>query len=87
MWCSTRFVFSRGNSSGPGCGMSTIISGTPSAPSETFKNLFLKSGGEINSGATDARGVQPYLTHKLARALNAGLTLTAGEGSVEIVAG
>jgi histidine phosphotransferase ChpT len=43
--------------------------------------------GEINSGATDARGVQPYLTHKLARALNAGLTLTAGDGFVEIVAG
>jgi histidine phosphotransferase ChpT len=43
--------------------------------------------GEINSGATDARGVQPFLTHKLARALNAGLTLTAGDGFVEIVAG
>lgn len=43
--------------------------------------------GEANSGATDARGVQPFLTHKLARSLNAGLTLTAGEGSVEIAAG
>ncbi len=43
--------------------------------------------GEANSGATDARGVQPFLTHKLARALNAGLTLTAGEGLVEIAAG
>src|SRR6201996_5001323 len=35
--------------------------------------------GEANSGATDARGVQPFLTHKLARALNAGFTLTAGD--------
>ena len=43
--------------------------------------------GEANSGATDARGVQPYLTHKLARALNAGLTLTAGDGVVELAAG
>jgi len=43
--------------------------------------------GEANSGATDARGVQPFLTHKLARVLNAGLTLTAGEGFVEIAAG
>ena len=43
--------------------------------------------GEANSGATDARVVQPYLTHKLARALNAGLTLTVGEGYVEIIAG
>ncbi len=35
----------------------------------------------------DARGIQPYLTHKLSRDLNAGLTLTPKEGSVEIAAG
>ena len=35
----------------------------------------------------DARGVQPFLTHKLARALNAGLTLTASEGLVRLAAG
>lgn len=35
----------------------------------------------------DARGIQPYLTHKLARDLNAGLTLTAREGVVELAAG
>ncbi len=35
----------------------------------------------------DARGIQPYLTHKLSRELNAGLTLTAREGAVELVAG
>jgi histidine phosphotransferase ChpT len=42
--------------------------------------------GEVNSGP-DARGVQPFLVHKLARSLNAGLTLTAGEGFVDIAAG
>ena len=35
----------------------------------------------------DARGIQPFLTHKLARELNAGLTLTARDGAVDIVAG
>lgn len=43
--------------------------------------------GEANSAQPDARGVQPFLTHKLARSLNAGLTLTAGEGFVELAAG
>lgn len=42
--------------------------------------------GEASS-QPDARGVQPFLTHKLARSLNAGLTLTAGEGFVELAAG
>lgn len=35
----------------------------------------------------DARGIQPFLTHKLSRDLNAGLTLTAFEGRVELAAG
>jgi histidine phosphotransferase ChpT len=43
--------------------------------------------GEASAGAHDARGVQPFLTHKLARVLNAGLTLTAGDGVVELAAG
>ena len=43
--------------------------------------------GDVNSGQPDARGVQPFLTHKLARTLNAGLTITAGEGQVELAAG
>jgi histidine phosphotransferase ChpT len=43
--------------------------------------------GETSAGPNDARGVQPFLTHKLARTLNAGLTLTSTEGQVEIVAG
>ncbi|HEY1962551.1 MAG TPA: histidine phosphotransferase family protein [Rhizomicrobium sp.] len=42
--------------------------------------------GEPN-GPLDGRSVQPYLTHKLARALNAGLTLTVRENEIELVAG
>jgi histidine phosphotransferase ChpT len=37
--------------------------------------------------ALDGRSIQAYLTHKLARGLNAGLTLSAREGMVELVAG
>jgi histidine phosphotransferase ChpT len=43
--------------------------------------------GDANSGQPDARGVQPFLTHKLARSINAGLTLKTGEGFVELTAG
>jgi histidine phosphotransferase ChpT len=43
--------------------------------------------GESAAGPLDARGVQPSLTHKLARVLNAGLTLTASEGKIELAAG
>jgi histidine phosphotransferase ChpT len=43
--------------------------------------------GEISAGPTDARGVQPLLTHKLARSLNAGLTVTAHEGAIDVAAG
>ena len=35
----------------------------------------------------DARAIQPYLTYRLAKKLNAGLTMTAREGQVELVAG
>jgi histidine phosphotransferase ChpT len=37
--------------------------------------------------AMDGRSIQAYLTHKLARGLNAGLTLSARDGTVELVAG
>lgn len=43
--------------------------------------------GEAADGVLDARGIQPYLTHKLSKDLNAGLTLTTKEGVVEIAAG
>lgn len=35
----------------------------------------------------DGRSIQAYLTHKLARGVNAGLTLSARDGVVELVAG
>jgi histidine phosphotransferase ChpT len=37
--------------------------------------------------ALDGRSIQAYLTHRLARGLNAGLTLSAREGMIELVAG
>jgi histidine phosphotransferase ChpT len=43
--------------------------------------------GEDNSGPLDARGIQPFLAHKLARGINAGLTLTPREGGVSLAAG
>lgn len=39
------------------------------------------------SGALDGRSIQPYLTHQLARSLNAGFTAAAGEGEVRFTAG
>jgi histidine phosphotransferase ChpT len=35
----------------------------------------------------DGRSIQALLTHRLARGVNAGLTLSAREGVVELVAG
>jgi histidine phosphotransferase ChpT len=43
--------------------------------------------GEATLSAVDARGVQPFLTHKLSRTVNAGLVLIQGEGFVELTAG
>src|SRR5450432_4814295 len=40
--------------------------------------------GEAADAHLDARGIQPYLAHRLSRELNAGLTLTAREGAVEV---
>jgi histidine phosphotransferase ChpT len=40
-----------------------------------------------SSETVDGRTVQPYLTHKLARALNAGLTFTWTENEIDIAAG
>lgn len=38
-------------------------------------------------GPVDGRSIQALLTHKLARELNAGLTVSAGENQVELAAG
>lgn len=43
--------------------------------------------GQQIQGAVDARGIQPHLTYRLSRAVNAALTVTAGEGVMEIAAG
>ena len=43
--------------------------------------------GEQAVSAVDARGIQPFLTHKLSRAVNTRLTIRSNEGSVELVAG
>jgi histidine phosphotransferase ChpT len=42
--------------------------------------------GEPN-GPIDGRSIQPFLTHKLARGLNAGLTLISRENEIELAAG
>lgn len=39
------------------------------------------------SAPLDGRSIQAYLTHRLARGVNAGLTLSARDGVVELVAG
>jgi histidine phosphotransferase ChpT len=39
------------------------------------------------AGQLDGRSIQAYLTHKLARTLNAGLTVSGGDGTIELVAG
>lgn len=39
------------------------------------------------SAPLDGRSIQPFLAHRLARSLNAGLTIVAGEGSIHIAAG
>ena len=43
--------------------------------------------GEQLQGPVDAKGIQPHLTYRLSRAVNAALTVKAGEGRVEITGG
>src|SRR5580692_11954289 len=61
-----------------------IVATGPSARvlDEVEKALHGEPGGPI-----DGRSIQPYLTHKLARSINAGLTLATREGVIELVAG
>jgi len=42
--------------------------------------------GEADHGPVDARGIQPFLTHKIAHGLAARLTVSAQEGMIDIVA-
>jgi histidine phosphotransferase ChpT len=58
------------------------------ATSPHARSMRCKGGaGGTAEDHLDARRIQPYLTHKLSRFLNAGLTLTAREGAVELAAG
>ena len=43
--------------------------------------------GEQLDAPVDARGIQPYLTYRLSRTVNAGITVATREGAVEIIAG
>jgi histidine phosphotransferase ChpT len=43
--------------------------------------------GEQIQGPVDARAIQPHLTYKLARAVNAALTVKIADGTVEITGG
>jgi histidine phosphotransferase ChpT len=44
--------------------------------------------GESEPGSLDARGIQPFLTHRLSRTVNAGLSIgLVQDGVVEITAG
>ena len=43
--------------------------------------------GESQPGALDARGIQPFLTHRLSRTVNAGLTIAVKDANVELMAG
>lgn len=43
--------------------------------------------GEALEGPVDARGIQPQLTHRLAQAVKAGISVALREGSVEITGG
>ncbi|MBV8799789.1 MAG: histidine phosphotransferase [Alphaproteobacteria bacterium] len=71
-------------------------SNDPSAPSFTVRatgpgarvleEVEKAARGEPN-GPVDGRSIQPFLTHKLARSLNAGLTLTFRDNEVELAAG
>jgi histidine phosphotransferase ChpT len=43
--------------------------------------------GESQPGALDARGIQPFLTHRLSRSVNAGLSIALKDGVIELTAG
>jgi histidine phosphotransferase ChpT len=68
----------------------------PSAPSFTVRaagqgaRILEESEKAVRgepAGPLDGRSIQPYLTHKLARLLNAGLTVASKDGTIELVAG
>ena len=44
-------------------------------------------GGQSEPSSLDARGIQPFLTHRLSRIVNAGLTIAVRDGVVVLAAG
>jgi len=74
-------VETSGDASAPG--FTVRASGTNARLQEEVEKAAL---GEP-AAQLDGRSIQAYLTHKLARGVNAGLTLSAREGVVELVAG
>ena len=44
-------------------------------------------GGQSEPGSLDARGIQPFLTYRLSRTVNAGLTIAIRDGVVVLAAG
>jgi histidine phosphotransferase ChpT len=75
-------VHTTGDAAAPGF---NVVATAPHA--RILEDVEKAARGETSTATFDARGIQPLLTHKLARGLNAGLTLSAREGQVEIVAG
>ncbi len=83
----------------PRGGAVTVDAGTdPAMPSFRIRASGLKARiteevgrsirGEAQMEAVDARGIQPYLTHRLSRTVNAGLTIAlADDGAVELTSG
>jgi histidine phosphotransferase ChpT len=61
-----------------------VAAGTVARLSEDVAQI-LK--GEQVQGPVDARAIQPHLTYRLSRTVNAGLAVTTGEGSRVITAG
>ena len=47
---------------------------------DTERNL----RGENSADKVDARGIQPFLTHRLSRTVNAGLSFSIAEGLIEL---
>ena len=56
-------------------------------PSIRVQEEMAKAARGESGDSVDSRSIQPYLMHKLARALNAGFTLTWSDSAVEIAAG
>ncbi|HEY5346558.1 MAG TPA: histidine phosphotransferase family protein [Rhizomicrobium sp.] len=82
----------------PRGGVVTVVtSSDPAAPSfkvvaagmnaRVLEDVERAVRGDGENAPVDARGIQPFLTYKLSRNVNAGLTLNMADGLVELAAG